>query len=311
MRTDRCVSVLLIASCLVSLIWQGRAQGRSLAEIEDSGVIRICLAGSTQDFYKTNAAAFVRYLGSGVRGEFIRFSQWNDQFRNRDGLVVHEDAYTPEPMASGRCDLYPNDLVRLAWREKKLDYVVLFVSRNTIIVNKRQKNAIRTMDDLAGRTAAVMEGTSFHTWLEGLNRDRFRDNPMTLVFMPQEAALKAVDAGDVDFGVSGADGALWAVNHVAQNAAVAFPAGPATEYGWCVRKGDKKLQEAVRRFFYSAETGPDLGPEPELETNHWHDPGRFHSLCHLGIGSLKENDGKESPWTGTGINEILLVYERI
>jgi membrane-bound lytic murein transglycosylase F len=225
------------------------AYGRSLEKIRASGEIRICLAGSSQDFYKKNAMAFAAYLGSGIHPRFVSFKKWDDQFVNRDGVVVKNGEYTPQPLASGRCDLYPNDLVQLDWRQKKLAFVLLFISRNTIIVNQRRINEFRSIKDLAGKTVAVMQGTSFESWLENKNAEQFRNNPIKFKFMPQKQAIMAVDRGEVDFAISGADGALWAINNFAKKAAVAFPVGATTKYGWCTRKADKDLQAAVRNFF--------------------------------------------------------------
>ena len=233
------------------------AYGRSLAEIRQTKEIRICLAGSSQDFYQKNALAFVEYLGNDIQPNFIRFAKWNDQFVNRDGVVVKADTYTPEPLASGKCDFYPNDLVELEWRAKKLAYVLLFISRNTIIINKNRGGEFRDINDLAGKTAAVMEGTSYQTWLEEQNKSLFKKNPIIFKLMPQEQAIKAVEAGKADFAVAGADGALWATHNFAKKAKVAFPVGEITEYGWCFRKEDRDLQKAAYDFFETQRNSPN------------------------------------------------------
>ena len=136
-------------------------------------------------------------------------------------------------------------------------YILLFISRNTIIVNRNHMNEITDIKDLAGKTAAVMEGTSYQTWLEEQNHGRFKDHPIKMVFMPQEEAIKAAESGKVDFGIIGADGALWAAKSFAPYIHVAFPVGKITEYGWCFRKEDKDLQEAVQRFFATQRNAPD------------------------------------------------------
>ncbi|WP_162458731.1 substrate-binding periplasmic protein [Desulfosarcina ovata] len=222
-----------------------------------SGVIRICLAGTKQNFYQKNAMAYVDSLGSGVKPEFTHFEAWDDQFRNNTGEVLRDEAYTPEPLASGKCDMYPNDLVKVEWREKKLAYVPLYISRNTIIVNKTRKEEFKEIKDLAGKTAAVMKETSYHTWLDDMNRSAFQENPVKIVFLPQKDAILAVDAGKADFSIIGADGALWSIKSFAGNVSVAFPVGEFTEYGWCFRKADKDLQEAVARFFDQQKKLPD------------------------------------------------------
>lgn len=260
MQNDRIrniVAMLSLICVFVLLLFNRPAWGRSLDEIMKSGVIRICLAGTKQDFYQKNAMVYVDFLGDGVKPEVTHFEAWDDQFRNDAGEVLRNEAYTPEPLASGQCDMYPNDLVKVEWREKKLAYVPLYISRNTIIVNNARKEEFKEIKDLAGKTAAVMKGTSYHTWLDEMNLTAFRANPVKIVFLPQKDAILAVDAGKADFSVIGADGALWSMKNFASNVSVAFPVGEFTEYGWCFRKADKDLQESVARFFDQQKKRPD------------------------------------------------------
>lgn len=232
------------------------ASARSLAEIKKSKELRICLAGSKQDFYLKNALALVEFLGEGIEANLFHFDNWNDQFVNQDGVVVRDAEYTPEPLASGRCDLYPNDLVRLQWREKKMAFIPLYISKNTIIVNRDNRQKFHKLDDISGKKAAIMQGTSFHTWLEQQNEGIFKNSPVTIIFMHQEEAIKAAESGAVDFAISGADGALWAAKKFAPQVAVAFSVGEITEYGWCVAKKDTDLQQEVLRFFDRERSSP-------------------------------------------------------
>lgn len=195
MQNDRMRNIVIMLSliCIFAFFPANRpAWGRSLDEIRSSGVIRICLAGTRQDFYQKNAMAFVDFLGGGVKPEFTHFDTWDDQFRNRAGEVLRDEAYTPEPPASGTCDMYPDDLVRLEWREKKLAYVPLYIFRNPIIVNKARKADFTGIKDFAGKTAAVMKGTAYHTWLDEMNRSVFHKNPVKIVFLPQKNAINVI-----------------------------------------------------------------------------------------------------------------------
>jgi len=247
--------IFTIVLVLAGMSLSPDAKARSLNNILKSKEIRICLAGSSKNFYKQNAMAFVKFLNenhadNGLQAKYISFEKWNDQFVKRDGTVDKEAMYIPEPLASERCDLYPNDLVKLEWRQKKLAYVDLFYSRSTIIINKTKVAGYKKIEDLAGKTAAVMEGTSYHTILENLNESELKNNPIKIVFLPQKEAIKAVSSDKYDFAISGADGAFWAITNFAPKAAVAFPVGEKKRvYGWCFRKEDKDLQEAVRTFF--------------------------------------------------------------
>ena len=242
---------VLVVSVFFSFGFAGSsAQARSLDEIRASQEIRICLAGSSQEFYKNNALAFVKFLGKGIKAKFVSFKNWNDQFLNQSGHFDKDGEYTPEPLASGRCDLYPNDLTKLDWRKRKLAYVDLFTSRNVVIVNEARLEKFHRVEDLAGKTAAVMKGTSYHDWLEEQNVSVLKLNPMRLVFVPQKEAIKGVSDGIYDLSVSGADGAFWSINNFASKASAAFIVGEERAvYGWCFRKQDTQLQQQVKAFF--------------------------------------------------------------
>jgi hypothetical protein len=235
---------------------------RSLSSIIETSEIRFCLAGSSQEFYQANANAFVAYLNKdskrNIQSKYISFEKWNDQFVDDDGEVIRNGAYTPAPLSSGKCDIYPNDLVRLDWRESKMAYVDLFVSRNTIIVHKSRIAEFRQLGDLAGKTAAVMEGTSYHSWLQEQNSGLFKSNPVQLVLLPQKTAIAAISSNKFDFAITGADGAFWSIKNFAPDAAVAFAfGGSGTVSGWCFRRQDTDLQDAVRQFFSEQISRPD------------------------------------------------------
>jgi membrane-bound lytic murein transglycosylase F len=257
MRSSVCIFTAILIISILEITSISTACARSLQDIKITNEIRFCLAGSAHDFYRKNAAAFAEYLGNGIKATYFQFENWNDQFVNDSGIVIKDGEYTPAPLANGKCDLYPNDLVVTDWRKKKMAFVPLFISRNTIITNKNRINEISDVKDLAGKKAAVMEGTSYHTWLEEQNQEHFKENPIKLIFMPQEEAIKSAESGRVDFGIIGADGALWAAKSFAPNIHVAFPVGNTTIYGWCFRKEDNDLQEAVRKFFASQKSSPE------------------------------------------------------
>ena len=106
---------LIAIAMLVSL---PTAQARTLREIEQTGSLRLCLAGSSAEFYRTNGEALARYLG--VTAEIQYFKDWNAQFEDRDGKVVKEASYIARRLADGSCDVFPNDLHLLDWRQTKM-----------------------------------------------------------------------------------------------------------------------------------------------------------------------------------------------
>jgi len=225
------------------------AYARSLQEIRKSNEIRLCAAGSSSSLYSRMGTVFAESLG--IKAKIIKLDSWDQQFHNKDGVTIKQESYTPFLMEKGDCDCYPNDLVMHEWRMKKLDFVVLFKTRMTVVTHRDKKGEFTTENDLKGKTAAVMKGTTYHTWLEEKNKTDFADNPVLIKFMSTDDSMKAVDSKSVDFTVIGADGALnWTRNKI-KNSETAFFVGPVTQVGWAFKKSDKDLQKAAQECFRS------------------------------------------------------------
>lgn len=250
---------------LASLSCAVTARARSLEEIRKTKEIRVCLSpihpsvcsaqpegcrdncqfsGPTYDA----VAAFVSSLGDGIVPRFIRVG-WDEQFFNKAGVTVRDASYTPELLASNRCDLYPSNLAKNEWRLNKMDFVTMFPNRRMVIVKRSEKDRFKTPADLAGKTAAVVKDTSHHAWLEQQNHGAFSDHPVTIRVMSMEDSLNAVSKGEADFTMMDSDAAIWAIRHEYGDTDMAFAVGTADEIGWAFRKQDKDLQEAVRVFF--------------------------------------------------------------
>ncbi|MBF0574008.1 MAG: transporter substrate-binding domain-containing protein [Desulfamplus sp.] len=222
---------------------------RSLEEIKKSGELRLCVAGSSYELYTKTGTAFAESLG--VKANVKTLDAWDNLFYNKEGVADKDAAYTPYLMETGECDCYPNDMVINDWRLKKMDFAVLFKTRMTVVISKDNKGNIKNEADLKGKRAAVMKGTSYHTWIEDKNKTDFADNPIQISFMSTAESMKAVDGKTVDFTIIGADGALnWTQNKV-KNSVVGFFVGPVNQVGWGFKKEDKDLQEAAKNFFDS------------------------------------------------------------
>jgi membrane-bound lytic murein transglycosylase F len=174
---------------------------------------------------------------------------WDEQFFNKEGVVVREGSYTPELLASGRCDFYPY-MTKLPWRLKKLDFVTLYPNRMMVLVHKSKKTEFKTPADLCGKVAATVKDTSFHTWLQEQNERVHVANPIQFEFVTNnEEGLQAVDEGRVDFTITNTEFAMWSTRHRVKNTVSAFVVGPMEYIGWGFRKEDKDLQAAVQKFF--------------------------------------------------------------
>lgn len=247
------------------------AQARSLEEVQKTKEIRICLVpdptGFTVEppdcrenckfggnFYEL-APAFAATLGSDVKAKVLRV-EWDEQFFDREGKTVRENSYTPELLASGKCDVYANGLTKLPWREKKLAFVTLHPTRMMVVTNRSTKAALKSPKDLCGKTAATIKDTSYQTWLQGQNESACAANLIRIRLMTFEEASKAVDTGGVDFIVQNIEETMW-LDSPFKNSVTAFPVGPIYEQGWAFRKEDKDLQAAAETFFEAQKAQKD------------------------------------------------------
>jgi ABC-type amino acid transport substrate-binding protein len=202
------------------------------------------------------AIAFASYLGPEVKLRWISVG-FEEQFFNKDAKVVQEAAYTPELLASGTCDLYATNIVKVPWRSSKFDYVVLNPSRMAVVVNMPMAARIRTPTDLGGRYAATYKDTFYETWLLEQNRSTYASNPIKIRYVDdEEQSIRAVDNGSVDFTLLITD--TWVpLAQKYHNCEAAFGVGPILEMGWAFRKEDRNLQRAAQKFFEAQRSTPD------------------------------------------------------
>lgn len=294
------VTALLLLGSLLTVLGTPSALARSLEEIEASGELRVCFSpihpsivsaeppGCREDCAFTGPAfeaaqAFAASLGGGVRVRGLAVP-WNEQFANAGGEVVYDGEYVPELLASGTCDLYPNNLAKTPWRLKKLDIVTMFPNRLIVLTGPDRKDSLRGPSDLAGKVAAVEKETSFHSWLLEQNRSVFSGNPIEIRLLPTDQAFQAILAGEADFTVIDADAAFWAIRRQYDALHMAFPVGATDEVGWAMRKEDQELQQAVATFF-TAQRAYDGSALNQL----WNDYFGMNLQQFIGLlGSIQE-----------------------
>lgn len=258
---------------VVFFIFPISIEARTLEEILKTKEIRICVSpihpsvcsaepeGCREDCRISGPVyeqvmAFVSYLGKDIEPKFISVG-WDEQFFNADGMTIRDASYTPELLDSCKCDFYPNNLAKNEWRLKKLDFVTLFPNRMMVIVNKSQIAKFKSALDLAGKTAAIEKDTSYHTWMQEKNKAAYQANPILIRLVKTDQAFRMVDSEMIDFTMTDADAAIWAVRHQFQNTTLAFPVGTTDEIGWAFRKSDTDLQIAVKKFFNQQRASED------------------------------------------------------
>lgn len=235
----------------------GSALGRSLVQIKDSQELRICVAGSSADYYRTNGEDFARYLG--VQAKTVTLSQWDQQFHNAQGVTVQGDRYEAAPLATGKCDLYPNDLHITDWRKQKMTLVPYFTTRNVVVARPEMRSVLRAEVDLAGRTASVQAGTAYEGWIQRFNAGAGEHSPIVIENAPTAKSMQAVAQRRADFTVIAAESAFHWVRNDLENLDMLFPVGEAISAGWGISFEASDLEHAIQRYFTdSRRMGSDL-----------------------------------------------------
>lgn len=243
MRT--CATFFLVLLGWLAAI--GTTEARTLQDIHSTGILRICVAGANSSFYQANGEAFARFLG--VSPAVTYLSSWDQQFHNRNGQTVHDAEYESELLASGRCDVFPNDLHILEWRKTKMALVPYYEARKVIIAHRDSRNTLTQLQDLAGRTAAVQKGTAYDDWIQRQNKETFATNPIVVKYAPTDQSVKLVTEKKVDFTVLGTEGAFKWVRSNLQTLDLFFPVDDVVQVGWGVSPSASQLRRQLERFF--------------------------------------------------------------
>ena len=249
--------------CLIDLLawlfatFSVAAEARTLSEIRSSGELRICIAGSNAEFYRANAEAFANFLG--VRPNVTRLADWDWQFHNASGVTVKEASYEARPLADGSCDLFPNDLHIVDWRQTKMRLVPYYKTRKMIVAHPELRQVLKQESDLAGRSAAVQKGTAYESWIRTQNETQFKSRPVHVELAPTDGSMKLVAEHQADFTVIGAEGAFKWVRNDLVNLDLLFPVDDIVNVGWGISPSATGLVQQLEAFFSdSLHVGSDL-----------------------------------------------------
>ena len=222
------------------------AIARTLAEINQTKEIRLCTAGSSSEYYKEMGLAFAKWLN--VNAKIRQLPSWDHQFHNEKNQTVRPENYTPRLLESGECDCYPNDLVINEWRKKKLAFVPLYETRTVVLVHKDNLEKFQNQESLKGHTAAIMQNTSYHTWLDQKNQGEFLQDPIKIEFMKTYDAWDAVTQKQVDFTLSNATTVFKELANWAKDLRIAFSVGSPAQLAWAFNKDNETLILAAKLF---------------------------------------------------------------
>jgi hypothetical protein len=223
------------------------AQARTLAEIRQSGELRICVAGSSAAFYQVNGEEFARSLGVHVTSTVL--ASWDQQFQNAQGVTVIDAAYEPALLANGQCDLYPNDLHMTPWRMKMMGLVPYFQTRNVVVARPELRSVLRQPEDLGGRVAAVQAGTAYEAWLNGFNAAQPEGRAVVIHTAPTAQSMRRVAERRADFTLIAAESAFRWVRDDLQNLDLLFTVGETVDVGWGTSRNAADLRDALQQYF--------------------------------------------------------------
>lgn len=261
-----------IAVSAVSLLSATTLLARNLDEIRKSGEIRICFSHSPGIVWAEPPTcttsckwrgpgyditmAYVESLGKGIKA-VTRNVDWDSQFADDKGKVRQGDTYTPKFFQDGTCDLYPSNLTRNAWREKLMDFAVLFPSRMVILARKDDAASFTGPKSLAGKTAFTKKETSFDGWLLESNKSQFQSNPIKIEYVDSNVdEFARVAKAKGAFTIADADAAFNVTNKVHKDLARVMMVGELDELGWAVRKGDADLLASINAFLSTQKADP-------------------------------------------------------
>lgn len=246
-------AVILLAGFAFTM---ASANARTFAEIQQSGSLRLCVAGSSAPFYQANGEAFAKALN--LKSEVTVLKEWDQQFQNDQGKVVKEASYVAQLLANESCDLFPNDLHVLDWRSSKMDLVPYYTARKVVVAH-RDRKTWRAVADLKGHSAAVQKETAYDAWLTEQNRTIFSGNPVAISYMPTAQAMAAVAGKTADFTVVGAEAAFKWVRGDLNNLDILFPVDAPVSVAWGIHPRAEGLKSRLEQYFKdSARVGSEL-----------------------------------------------------
>ena len=158
----------------------GQAQKpRSLAEIKQSGYIRILVRNNSTSFfiYRGHRMGFDYELGKrlaqqlGIRAQFVVPRDWNDiipaLLRGEGDVIAGEMTVTPD-------------------RAKQVHFAEPYLTTTEVVVTRKGGPSIIKPEDLAGKSVSVRKSSSYWDTLSALN-DKLKAEgkaPVTVVAAP-------------------------------------------------------------------------------------------------------------------------------
>jgi len=249
MRAGVRISILLFLISYCILI---PANARDLEEIKRSGYIRIAFTNT--DYNTINyplALEFAKYLNVELQEVTIT---WEEAFQINGEIPEYVTtnpgvAYTPDIFK--KVDAIFSTFTILEWRKKLFDFSETLLSAELIIISAEDESP-KSLEDLSGKTIAMMQGTSFEARIVEIN-EYIGEGITPLLTKESDEAKQLLHDGQAWGVVLDADEALnFMVRHDEQFK-IGIPINPINKTAYAVEKGNP-LRKEIESFIETITT---------------------------------------------------------
>ncbi len=246
-RSFRRLLPALAGGLLLWLLAVVPAGARSLEDIKRSG--KIYIAFDPSDLQTINyplAYEFARFLNLQVEEVII---SWDEVFSHngvRPPDLETNPSYHYTPDVFKKADIVCSTFSILEWRKRLFDFAETLKSAELLVIRK-DVEVPRGLEKLKGMKIALMDGTSYVTHLEAINKKIGGGIEMLRTPDSQTSEQMVLD-GRADGVILDADEALRFRKEHPDEVMIVFPISKITNSAWAVEKGNR-LKEEVENFF--------------------------------------------------------------
>lgn len=225
--------------CILPLIFSC-AREDALEKLKSSGEIRLLTRNNGHCYYTYRdepmgfeydlAKAFSEHLGVELK---VVATTW-------EGLL--------EGLREGRGDFVAASMSITPSRAEQVDFSDEYLSVQQKVILHGRNNEIDKLEDLAGKTVHVRQGTSYEERLRELREEGLDIRIKTYNDTPTEELISMVADREIEVTVADSNVALLNRRYY-PDVKIAFPIEEPESLGWAVKKGEKALLEEINRFF--------------------------------------------------------------
>ncbi|HSO20827.1 MAG TPA: membrane-bound lytic murein transglycosylase MltF [Desulfosarcina sp.] len=230
--------------CLWWMVWVLVAVGCG----RDSSVEGIRRSGRLVLITDNNAHCYYTYRGRAMGFEYDLARAFADR------LGVDLEVLTPgwddllTSLENRRGDLVAASLTMTSSRRALVDFSDPYLSIRQHIVFHRDNTAVRSLEDLAGRTIHVRRGSSYHERLLQLQQAGLAIDVVLHANVPTEELIRQVAEEEIAYTVADSNVARLNRRYYPQ-IKIGFAIAEEESLGWAVRRGNDALRAEINRFW--------------------------------------------------------------